>query len=230
MTPYIAEYIGTAVLMILGTGINANVTLKSTYGNQSGWVVTTLGWGFAVFIAVLIAGSISGAHINPAVSIGMAVAGRFEWALVPGYILAQMLGAFTGSTLVYLQYKDHFDATEDNNAKLGVFSTGPAIPNTPRNLYSEVLGTFMLVFPIFYIVAGDCLDSMDSLPVGLLVVVIGMALGGTTGYAINPARDLSPRLVHAVFVKGNSNWSYAWVPVLGPIIGACIAAGVYLLL
>ncbi|MFY0688682.1 MAG: aquaporin family protein [Cyclobacteriaceae bacterium] len=230
MTPYFAEFIGTFLLMYFGNGVNANVSLKKTYGHDSGWVVISLGWGLAVFIGVVVAGSISGAHLNPAVTIGLATAEKFEWAQVPGYIGAQMLGAFTGAAVVYLQYKLHFDATEDPATKLGVFSTGPAIPNKPLNLLSEVLGTFGLIFPVFFLVEGNGLGSISALPVALIVVAIGFSLGGTTGYAINPARDLGPRLFHAIAVNKDSNWQYAWIPVIGPVIGAILAGFIYLLL
>ena len=219
--------------MILGNGVNANVSLKNTYGNNSGWIVIALGWGLAVFTAVFIAGSSSGAHINPAVTIGLALAGKFSWDMVAGYIGMQMLGAFLGAWAAYLQYRPHFAATEDADAKLGLFSTGPAIKSTFDNFISEVLGTFVLVFGVFFLVSGDGLGSLSALPVALLVVVIGLALGGSTGYAINPARDLGPRIFHAlapISGKRDSNWGYAWIPVLGPIVGGCLAAGLYMLL
>jgi len=225
MTPFIAEIIGTFLLMTLGCGVNANCSLQKTYGQNAGWVVISLGWGLAVFTAVFVAGSISGAHINPAVTVGLAIAGKFEVAKVPMYLLAQMIGAYLGAGAVYLQYKDHFDATTDAGTKLGVFSTGPAIQNTFRNLLSEIIGTFVLVYCIFFLVNGDGLGSLSALPVGLLVVAIGMSLGGTTGYAINPARDLGPRLLHASVISfKDSNWKYSWVPVFGPLLGAVLAA------
>ena len=233
MNPYIGELIGTFILMILGNSVNANVSLKQTYGNDSGWVIITFGWGLAVFTAVFIAGSSSGAHINPAVTIGLAVAGKFSWDMVPGYIGMQMLGAFLGAWGAYLQYRPHFSATEDPDAKLGLFSTGPAIKSTLDNLISEVLGTFVLVFGVFFLISGDGLGSLSALPVALLVVVIGMSMGGTTGYAINPARDLGPRIFHAlapISGKRDSNWGYAWVPVLGPITGGCLATLLYMAL
>lgn len=216
--------------MILGTSVNANVSLKDTYGSQSGWTVISFGWGLAVFTAVFIAGSSSGAHINPAVTIGLAVSGKFSWAMVPGYIGMQMVGAFLGSWGAYLQYRPHFTATQDPDAKLGLFSTGPAIDSKWDNFVSEVIGTFVLVFAVFFLVSGDGLGSLSALPVGLLVVVIGMGLGGSTGYAINPARDLAPRIFHAIAPisgKRDSNWSYAWIPVVGPITGAILAAIVH---
>jgi len=232
MNIYIAEFIGTFILILLGNGVNANVSLAKTYGNSSGWVVIAFGWGIAVFVAVFIAGSSSGAHINPAVTFGLAVAGKFPWSQVPGYIGMQMLGAFCGAWATYLQYRSHFSATQDADAKLGLFSTGPAIPNTINNFISEVIGTFVLVFAVFFLVSGEGLGSLSALPVALLVVGIGMSLGGTTGYAINPARDLGPRIFHAVAPisgKRDSNWSYAWIPVIGPLTGAALAAVVYML-
>lgn len=233
MNPYLGELIGTFILMILGNGVNANVSLKNTYGNNSGWIVISLGWGLAVFTAVFIAGSSSGAHINPAVTIGLALAGKFSWDMVAGYIGMQLLGAFLGAWGAYLQYRPHFTATEDPDTKLGLFSTGPAIKSTLDNFISEVIGTFVLVFGVFFLVSGDGLGSLSALPVALLVVVIGLGLGGSTGYAINPARDLGPRIFHAlapISGKRDSNWSYAWIPVLGPVVGGCLAASLYLLL
>ena len=195
MSPFIAEIVGTALLILLGDGVVANVLLNKTKGQGSGWIVITMGWGLGVFVAVFAVASVSGAHINPAVTIGLAAAGKFAWALVPGYIAAQMIGAFIGATLVWLHYKPHFAETEDAALKLAVFSTGPAIRNSFWNLVSEIIGTFVLVFGVLSIAAPDVgLGALDALPVGLLVLVIGLALGGTTGYAINPARDLGPRL------------------------------------
>lgn len=232
MEAYIGEFLGTFILLVLGAGVCANVSLKKTGGYDSGYIVITCGWGIAVFVAVFITGSVSGAHINPAVTIGLATSGQFPWGQVPGYILAQLLGAFLGAASIWLQYKDHFDATEDPATKLGVFSTGAAIPNMIINIYSEILGTFMLVLGVLYIAEPEVgLGALDALPVGLLVFGIGMSLGGPTGYAINPARDLGPRIAHAVLplkAKGSSNWSYAWIPVVGPILGSILAALVYL--
>ena len=242
MTPFVAEFIGTALLLLLGNGVVANVVLKDTKGHGSGWIVITLGWGMSVFVAVFCVAAVSGAHLNPAVTIGLALAGSFEWAMVGPYIAAQMLGAAVGTSLVWLQYKDHFDVTEDADAKLAVFCTAPAIRNTASNLVSETIGTFVLVFGVLYLVAPDIagadggaggLGSLDALPVGLLVLVIGLALGGTTGYAINPARDLGPRIMHQLLPvsgKRDSDWGYAWIPVVGPILGGALAAGLYSLL
>lgn len=239
MTPFIAEIIGTALLIILGNGVVANVVLNQTKGNNSGWIVITTAWAFAVFVGVTVAGPISGAHLNPAVTIGLATAGLFPWENVPTYIAGEMIGAMIGAFFVWLFYKDHFKITDDEGAKLACFSTGPAIRKTFSNFVSEVIGTFVLVFVIFYIAGptfstGSITDakiglgSIGALPVTILVWVIGLALGGTTGYAINPARDLGPRIMHAILpVKGSSDWSYAWIPVLGPIAGAALAAVLY---
>jgi len=241
MSPYVAEFVGTTVLLLLGEGVVANVVLNDTKGHDSGWMVIATAWALAVFVGVVIAGPTSGAHLNPAVTLGLAVAGKFAWALVPGYMAAQLAGAFLGSVLAWLLYKDHFDRTPDPLAKLAVFATGPAIRNHASNLLSEVVGTLVLVLTVFYIVGGEItpsrtpvgLGSVGALPVAFLVWAIGLGLGGTTGYAINPARDLGPRLAHALLPikdKGSSEWSYAWVPVLGPMLGAVLAAGLYALL
>lgn len=233
MHPYLAELTGTFILLVLGNGVNANVALKKTYGSGSGWLVISLGWGMAVFVAVFIAGASSGAHINPAVTLGLALVGKFEWAKVLPYIAMQMLGAFAGAWMTYLQYRPHFSVTEDAEAKLGLFCTGPAIRSTFNNLLSEVIGTFILVFAVFYLVEGEGLGSLSALPVGLLVLGIGLSLGGSTGYAINPARDLGPRLFHAlapISGKRDSNWPYAWIPVAGPVLGAALAGLVYRIL
>ena len=241
MEPIVAEIIGTFLLMLLGRGVNANVVLEGTKGNGSGWIVITTGWAFAVYIGVLVAGPYSGAHINPAVSIGLAAAGEFPWADVPAYVGAQMIGAFIAAVLVWLMHKDHFEATKEPERKLGVFSTSPAIKNTPVNLLCEITGTFVLVFAVLYFTDMTIQDteqiiglgSLGALPVAIVVWGIGLSLGGTTGYAINPARDLGPRIAHAVLPiknKGDSNWSYSWVPILGPIIGGVIAALLFLAL
>jgi len=217
------EFIGTAMLILLGAGICANVNLKNTYGNKSGWIVITVGWGFAVFIAAFIAMPYSGAHLNPAITVGFAIAGVFKGNII-GYIVAQMLGAMLGASLAYVMYKPHFDAEENPDVKLGVFCTRPAIKSTFYNFMSEVIGTFVLVFAVFMTVGAEI---AGPLPVGILVITIGMALGGTTGYAINPARDLGPRLAHFFLpIKGkrDSNWGYAWIPVVAPMVGGILAA------
>ncbi len=241
MTPFVAELLGTALLITLGCGVVANAILKGTKGEGGGWIVITTAWAFAVFVGVVVAGPYSGAHINPAVTVGLAIAGAFEWADVPSYLLAQLLGAMIGATLIWIMYKDHFDITEDKGVKLGVFSTIPAIRNYPSNIFSEVLGTFVLVFTVLFFTDASMLateeviglGSLGALPVSLLVWGIGLSLGGTTGYAINPARDLGPRLIHAILPikdKGSSDWGYSWIPVLGPILGGMIAGALYLVL
>lgn len=230
------EFIGTLVLVLLGCGVVACVSLKKSKGEGAGWIVVTLAWGLAVTVGVWIAGPFTGAHLNPAVSIALAGAGKFAWASVLPYICAQILGALCGAVLVYVFYKDHFDATDDATAKLGVFSTIPAIENKWRNFVSELIGTFLLVLVILFLgdknnTAEVGLGTIGAIPVGILVIVIGMALGGTTGYAINPARDLGPRLAHAILPikgKGNSQWHYSWVPILGPICGGLLAALLYM--
>lgn len=234
MSPFIAELVGTAFLLLLGDGVVANVVLKDTKGANSGWIVITFGWGMAVFVAVFIVAAFSGAHINPAVTLGLALAGKFSWSLVPTYLVAQFLGAALGAGLVWLHYRDHFAATEDADAKLGIFCTAPAIRNSVSNVISEVIGTFVLVFAVLYLAAPEVgLGALDALPVGLVVLVIGLCLGGTTGYAINPARDLSPRAMHALLPipgKRDSDWSYAWIPVVGPFLGGALAGLAFLAL
>jgi len=235
MSPFIAEIIGTFLLILLGGGVVANVVLEKTKSNDMGWMVITTAWGLAVFVGVVVAGPYSGAHLNPAVSIGLAIAGKFAWASVPMYVLAQFIGAMLGSFLVWVLYKDHFDATKDGETKRAIFCTSPAIRNISRNIMSEIVGTFVLIFTVLYFTDANLsepetiigLGSLGALPVGLLVWVIGLSLGGTTGYAINPARDLGPRIIHAILPikdKASSDWSYAWVPIVGPVIGATLAA------
>lgn len=254
MHPFIAEIIGTAILMLLGNGVVANALLTNSKGQNSGWIVITWGWGIAVFVAVFVVGQFSGAHINPAVTLGLAGAGLFDWAQVPMYILAQMIGAAIGALLVWLTYKDQFAATDNADLKLAVHCTAPAIRKYPNNVMTEAIGTLMLVFGVLYLVSpgfvtadgeflatitmngreiGFGLGALSALPVGLLVLGIGLSLGGPTGYAINPARDLAPRIMHAILPipgKRDSDWAYSWVPVIGPVIGAFIAAGLFLLL
>ena len=235
MSPFVAEFLGTALLILLGNGVVANVVLNRTKGNGSGWIVITTAWALAVFVGVVVAGPYSGAHLNPAVTIGLAIIGKFEWAMVPSYILAQLLGAMTGALFVWLKYIDHFKATEDKGLKLAAFSTGPAIKNNVANIFSEIIGSFVLLFVIFHITSAEIVDtktplglgSIGAIPVMFLVWAIGLSLGGTTGYAINPVRDLGPRIMHSVLPvagKGSSEWSYAWIPITGPIIGASLAA------
>ena len=231
---FLAEVLGTGALILLGDGVVAGVLLAKSKAQNSGWIVITTAWAFAVFVGVIIAGPISGAHLNPAVTIGLAINGATPWAEVPVYIIAQMLGAFIGAVLVFLHYYPHWAETEDANLKLAVFSTGPAIRAPMWNFVSEVIGTFVLVFVIFAFAnnkgPAEGLASLGALPVAFLVLVIGLALGGTTGYAINPARDLGPRIAHFLLPipgKRDSDWSYAWIPVLGPIVGGALAAIVY---
>lgn len=231
------EFIGTFVLVLLGCGVVACVSLRKSKGEGAGWVVVTLAWGLAVMCGVLIAGPYTGAHLNPAVTLGLAAAGKFPWEYVLPYIVSQIAGGILGAVIVYVFYKDHFDATAETETKLGVFATIPAIKNYRRNMICEIVGTFILVLVILFM--GDKenssevgLGSVGALPVALLVVVIGMSLGGTTGYAINPARDLGPRIAHAILPikgKGSSQWSYSWVPIVGPLLGGVLAALLYLL-
>src|SRR5215211_813116 len=243
MQAYIGEFIGTMILIILGDGVVAGVLLRNSKAENSGWIVITFGWGMAVAIAVYCVNQFSGAHINPAVTIGFAVTGQFPLADVVPYIIAQFLGAFVGAVIVWLAYLPHWEETDDEGLKLGVFCTAPAIYNTVANLITEIIGTFVLVFGIFGIVANAGTvgggaaavigTGLNPLLVGLLVVGIGLSLGGPTGYAINPARDLGPRIAHAVLPiagKGGNDWGYAWIPVVGPIIGGIIGAVLFTLL
>ena len=243
MAPFVAELLGTFLLILLGNGVVANVVLDGTKGNNSGWIVITTGWALAVYTGVLVAGPYSGAHLNPAVTVSLAIGGLFDWSLVGTYILAQFLGAMLGNTMVWILHKDHYAITNDKNAIMATFCTTPAIRNLPINFLSELVGTFVLLFAVFYIVSPELiiehqsvsfgLGSLGALPVALIVWVIGLSLGGTTGYAINPARDLGPRIVHALLpIKGkrDSDWSYSWIPVIGPLVGGGLAAVLYLLL
>jgi glycerol uptake facilitator len=247
MQTLLAEVVGTLILVLLGDGVVANVVLKGTKGQNSGWVVISLGWAVAVAMAVYAVGRISGAHLNPAVTIGLAAIGSFNWAEVPGYVAAQMLGAFLGAVLVWVTYLPHWQVTADPGAKLAVFSTGPAIRNPAANFICEVIGTAVLVFGVLAIAAnaqtlskpGDVDLSfvfsrgLQPLLVGVLVLGIGLSLGGPTGYAINPARDLGPRIAHALLPvagKGSSDWEYAWIPVVAPLVGGVLGAGLYFLI
>ena len=231
MSPFLAEFIGTALLIILGDGVVANVVLSKTKGNNSGWIVITFGWALAVFVGVYSSAGVSGAHLNPAVTVGLASIGKFDWTNVPAYIAAQMLGAMTGALLVWIAYRQHFTATDDANLKLSVFCNAPAIRSVPNNLITEIIGTFVLVFGVLFISKPhDTLGALDALPVALLVFSIGLSLGGPTGYAINPARDLGPRIMHFILPisgKRDSDWSYSWIPVIGPLIGGVAAALVW---
>ncbi len=242
MSPYLAEFIGTAILVMFGNGVVANVVLSGTKGNNSGWIVITAGWGLAVFVGVFCSQSFSGAHLNPAVTLAMAQAGKFPWSQVAGYVLAQMVGGIVGGMLVFLFYREHFKVTGDANSKLACFCTAPNVRNLAQAFFCEVVGTFLLVLPVFLMTdarmkfpagagsPGEAvigLGTLGALPVGLLVFGIGLSLGGTTGYAINPARDLGPRLAHAFLPvpgKRDSDWSYAWIPVVAPLVGGLLAA------
>ncbi|MFV0584880.1 MAG: MIP/aquaporin family protein [Parabacteroides gordonii] len=244
MTPFLAEFIGTMLLILMGGGVVANVCLTKTKGNGAGWMAITTAWALGVFIGVVVAGPYSGAHLNPAVSIGLAIGGTFPWSEVPVYILAQFLGAALGALVVWLVYKDHFDATDSQTAKLGVFCTNAEISNPVINFLTEMVGTFVLMFVVFYITDGELtyesnstlpigLGSVGAIPVAFTVWVIGLSLGGPTGYAINPARDLAPRFMHTILPikgKGSSHWEYAWIPGIAPIAGSAIAAMLYYVL
>lgn len=230
MSNFVAELLGTAILILLGNGVVAGVVLKGTKNNGSGWIVITIGWALAVTFAVFSVGHLSGAHLNPAVTIALAVTGQFDWALVPIYLAAQMLGAILGSLFVFLHYLPHWRVTEDPGSIRACFCTTPAITHTPGNLISEFIGTFVLLFGLSALGVGKFADGLNPLVVGLLILAIGHSLGGTTGYAINPARDLGPRIAHALLPipgKGPSDWAYAWIPVVAPILGGMAGAFTY---
>lgn len=232
LSPFIGEFIGTMLLIIMGAGVVANVVLTKTKGQNSGWIVITFGWAMAVFIGVFASNKLGGSgHLNPAVSIGLAAFGDFDVTFLPTYLVAQFAGAFTGAVIAWIAYKQHFDETEDKALKLAVFSTAPAIRNPFYNLLTEAIGTFILLFGALNISkSAATMGALDALPVALLVLGIGISLGGPTGYAINPARDLGPRIAHFVLPikdKGDSDWGYSWIPVAGPILGALLAAFVF---
>lgn len=243
MTAFHAEIIGTMILILLGNGVVCNVVLEKTKGNDGGWLLINFAWGLAVFAGVVIAGPYSGAHLNPAVTIGLAATGKFAWANVLPYIVAQAIGAAIGSILLVLMYRDHYFATSDKDAKLATFATAPAIRSWFPSLVSEMLGTFVLVLGALFIIGPELniasdpeavigLGSVGALPIALFVTVIGMGLGGTSGYAINPVRDFVPRLMHQILPIGekrDSDWAYSWIPIVGPLLGAIQAAGLYLL-
>lgn len=230
----IGEIFGTMLLILLGDGVVAGVLLAKSKAQNAGWIVISFAWAFAVFVGVVVAGPLTGAHLNPAVTIGLAVQGTTAWDQVPFYLIGEFIGAFIGAILVAIHYWPHFAETEDPGLKLAVFSTGPAVRNTPFNFISEVIGTFVLVFVILtFGTNGAAVDvgALGALPVAFLILVIGLSLGGTTGYAINPARDLGPRIIHQILPipgKGDSDWSYSWIPVVGPIVGGVIAALIYM--
>jgi len=231
MNAFFAEFFGTAIILVFGGGVVANVLLNQTKGNNSGWIVITFGWAAGVFTGVSIAAPYSGAHLNPAVTLALVIAHKFSPALMPEYILAQTLGAMFGALLVWLAYKKHFDVTEDGDSKLAIFCTSPNIRSYWYNVLTEVIGTFVLSFAVLYMAVPEVgLGSINALPVAIVVLGLGLSMGGPTGYAINPARDLGPRIMHYLLpipFKRNSDWKYSWVPVLGPMLGAAIAAGVF---
>jgi glycerol uptake facilitator protein len=235
MSPFIGEFIGTALLIIMGDGVVANVVLNKTKGNNGGWIVITFGWAMAVFIGVYASTHFGGkGHLNPAVTLALALFGDFDSSLIGTYIAAQFAGAIAGATIVWLAYKQHFDETQDKDLKLAVFCTAPAIRNAGHNLLTEIIGTLILVFGSLAMSPSTApFVTIDAFPVGLLVLAIGLSLGGPTGYAINPARDLGPRIAHFILPiknKRDSDWGYSWIPVAGPVIGACLAAWLFKLL
>ncbi|MBL7759219.1 MAG: aquaporin family protein [Sediminibacterium sp.] len=231
MNVFVAETLGTALLITLGNGVVANVILHKTKGFNGGLIAITFGWAIGVFVGVLTTANVSGAHLNPAVTVGLAVIGKFDWALVPGYMLAQLIGAMIGSLFVWMIYRHHFDETKDPATQLAVFSTAPSIRNAQQNFITEFLATFIFMLTVLFITkSSNSLGSLDALPVALVVLGIGLSLGGPTGYAINPVRDLGPRIMHSLLPikhKGSSDWAYAWVPILAPLGGAIAAALLY---
>jgi glycerol uptake facilitator protein len=233
MNAFFAEFFGTAMIIVFGGGVVSNVLLDKTKGNNSGWIVITAGWAVGVFTGVLIAAPVSGAHLNPAVTLALVLANKFSLSLLPIYVCAQMLGAMFGSLLVWLAYKKHFDETKDADLKLAVFCTSPNIRSYWYNVITEVIGTYVLALAVLYMAKPEIgLGSLNALPVAIVVFGLGLSLGGPTGYAINPARDLGPRLIHAILpiqLKRDSDWKYSWVPVLGPLVGASLAAGMFVL-
>lgn len=233
MSPYLAEFFGTMLLIVLGDGVVAAVILKRSKGENAGWLTIVVGWGLAVTLSVYAVGSFSGAHLNPAITLALAMKGDFQWSRVPGYILAQMGGAFAGAILVWLQYLPHWKATPDPETKLAVFCTAPAIRNIFFNLLSEVIAAMVLLIALLFIGANHFADGLNPLVIGILIISIGLSLGGTTGFALNPARDFAPRLAHFILPipgKGSSDWSYAWIPIVGPILGGMLGVLVFELL
>ncbi|MTI21044.1 aquaporin family protein, partial [Fulvivirga sp. RKSG066] len=233
MSIYLGEFIGTFILMLLGSGVVAGVLLNDSKAKDAGWLVIVVAWGLAVSFAIYAAGNISGAHINPAVTLSLAFVGDFEWSKVPGYLAAQILGAGLGSTLVWVHYLPHWKKSNDAGAKLAIFCTGPAIRSYASNLVSEMIGTMVLIMSILFIGANEFTEGLNPLVIGALIVVIGLSLGGTTGFAINPARDFGPRIAHFLLPiagKGKSDWSYAWVPVVGPLLGGLLGGALYKML
>jgi glycerol uptake facilitator protein len=233
MSPFFAEFFGTAIIIVFGGGVVSNVLLSKTKGNNSGWIVITFGWAVGVFTGVLISAPFSGAHLNPAVTLALAIAHKFSWTSVPVYVCAQVLGAMFGALLVWLAYKKHFDATDNADFKLSVFCTMPNIRSYWYNVITEIIGTYVLALAVLYMAEPEVgLGALNALPVALVVLGIGLSLGGPTGYAINPARDLGPRIMHFMLPipgKRDSDWSYSWVPILGPCVGALLAAVMFLI-
>ena len=233
MSPFFAEFFGTAIIIVFGGGVVANVVLNKTKGNNSGWIVISFGWAVGVFTGILIAAPFSGAHLNPAVTLALVIAGKFSLSLLPEYVCAQLLGAMFGAFLVWLAYKKHFDATEDGDAKLGVFCTSPNIRSYWYNVLTEVIGTYVLSLAVLYMAKPEVgLGALSALPVAIVVLGLGLSIGGPTGYAINPARDLGPRIMHFILpipLKRDSDWKYSWVPILGPLLGATIAATMFVM-
>lgn len=231
MTPFFGEFIGTGMIIILGQGVVANVVLPKSKGQNGGWIVISFGWAIGVFVGVYCSAAASKAHLNPAVTLAFAFLGKIPWSLVPTYLAAQLLGAMAGSLLAWLAYRGHYVEPGDPSAKLATFCTGPAIRKPLDNLITEIIGTFILILGVLYIASpSSSLGALDALPVALLVLGIGLSLGGPTGYAINPARDLGPRIMHTLLPipgKRDSDWGYAWVPILGPALGALLAAMVF---
>jgi glycerol uptake facilitator protein len=233
MNIYLAEFLGTMLIILLGEGVVAGVVLKGTKAENAGWLTICIAWGLAVTMGIYAAGEVSGAHLNPAITVALAVTGQFDWSLVVGYCSAQLAGAFTGAFLVWFYYQPYWKNTPDAATKLAVFSTAPAIRNTFSNFMSEFIATALLVFAILFIGVNEFTHGLKPLVVGLLIVSIGLSLGGTTGFAMNPARDLGPRIAHALLPiqgKGSSDWSYAWIPVAGPFAGAIAGALLYTLI
>jgi glycerol uptake facilitator protein len=230
MSAYLGEFLGTLLLILMGDGVVAATVLRGTKSENAGWLAIVTGWGLAVVFAIYAVGGISGAHINPAVTVALAWSGNFEWALVPGYCMAQLAGAFTGAVLVWVHYLPHWDKTESQSLKLAVFCTGPAVRSTFSNLMSEIVATAVLIFALLFMGANQFAEGLNPLVVGALIISIGLSLGGTTGFAINPARDLGPRLAHFLLPiagKGSSDWGYAWIPVIGPLAGGLLGAWLY---
>ena len=233
MVQALGELVGTFILVLLGDGVVAGVSLAKTKANGAGWIAITLGWGFAVTLGVYASAFMGPAHLNPAVTLAFAIIGKVSWSVVLPFIIAQMIGAFLGAVVVWIQYYPHWQATDGQSAILGTFATGPAIRSPFANLMSEIIGTFVLVFALLALTRGQFTEGLNPLVVGVIITAIGLSLGGTTGYAINPSRDLGPRIAHAVLPianKGDSDWQYSWIPVIGPFVGGILGALFFVLL